>query len=72
MIGRNTTGVKLISIDANKDVFVASFARVKETENDADIDMEPVTYVEDAIENFPDEPEDEEVPEEPEDLNTEE
>ena len=72
VIGRNTTGVKLISIDANKDVFVASFARVKETENDADIDMEPVTYVEDAIENFPDEPEDEEVPEEPEDLNTEE
>ena len=42
VIGRNTTGVKLISIDANKDVFVASFARVKETENDADVDMEPI------------------------------
>jgi DNA gyrase subunit A len=43
VIGRNTTGVKLISIDANKDVFVASFARVKETESDADVDMEPIT-----------------------------
>ena len=43
VIGRNTTGVKLISVDANKDVFVASFARVKETESDADIDMEPIS-----------------------------
>ena len=42
VIGRNTTGVKLISVDANKDVFVASFARVKETESDADVDMEPI------------------------------
>ncbi|MBO4782924.1 MAG: DNA gyrase subunit A, partial [Lachnospiraceae bacterium] len=73
VIGRNTTGVKLISIDANKDVFVASFARVKETENDADIDMEPVTYVEGPMEDLPEEPEDEEeIPEEPEDLNNEE
>ena len=43
VIGRNTTGVKLISVDANKDVFVASFARVKETESDADVDMEPIS-----------------------------
>ena len=43
VIGRNTTGVKLISIEANKDVFVASFARVKETENDADVDMEHIS-----------------------------
>ena len=43
VIGRNTTGVKLISVDASNDVFVASFARVKETENDADIDMEHIS-----------------------------
>ena len=38
-----TKAVKKMCIDANKDVFVASFARVKETESDADVDMEPIT-----------------------------
>ena len=31
VIGRNTSGVKLINIDADKDVFVASVAKVRET-----------------------------------------
>ncbi|MCQ2497176.1 MAG: DNA gyrase subunit A [Lachnospiraceae bacterium] len=36
VIGRNTTGVKLISIDAEKGIFVASVSRVRETEADAE------------------------------------
>ena len=31
VIGRNTSGVKLINIDADKDIFVASIAKVRET-----------------------------------------
>ncbi|MDO5522250.1 MAG: DNA gyrase subunit A, partial [bacterium] len=31
VIGRNTSGVKLINIDAEKDIFVASIAKVRET-----------------------------------------
>lgn len=35
VIGRNTSGVKLINIDTDKDVRVASFTKVKETINSA-------------------------------------
>ena len=36
IIGRNTTGVKLINVDSEKGVFVASVSRVRETEEDAE------------------------------------
>ena len=31
VLGRNTTGVKLINLDANKDIKVASIAKVRDT-----------------------------------------
>jgi len=39
IIGRNTTGVKLMNIDADSDVRVARFARVRETEEDAETNV---------------------------------
>ena len=36
VLGRNTTGVKLINMDANKDIKVASIAKVRDTATVAD------------------------------------
>ena len=36
VLGRNTTGVKLINLDANKDIKVASIAKVRDTATVAD------------------------------------
>ena len=36
VLGRNTTGVKLINLDANKDIKVASIAKVRDTASVAD------------------------------------
>lgn len=37
-IGRNTSGVKLINIDADKDIVVASIAKVRESSEDATVE----------------------------------
>ena len=36
ILGRNTTGVKLINLDASKDIKVASIAKVRDTGNVTD------------------------------------
>jgi len=42
-LGRNTSGVKLIAMDSEKDITVASIAKVREDEKSASVDVEDAT-----------------------------